>query len=650
MNINWRSGSREICFQNRTLILKSSGLSRDIDFSAGYPRTLRVKSGDDVLAVANQQPDVRIAGLYPFAEFTKPGMQPEIISCCIKEMPESDRDAVYLEMICFEKFRRIEILYRYILYDTIPAIGIEIELISGVTPLVYRGCRHYEKFNKIRDFSCCSIMDTLTLPESKPCKSLEFRMRTDYHNDLLVENCDRSDGLYGVNIFTGGQVIWLQEAPPSEERMEIFEADFLVTENVISSCGSGFTAFDIIPGQRMKSCRHTLLIGRDCGEACRKYLQRRGYGQNNSAGKVTVNPWGGGNFNTLVNEEFLLREISAAAECRADIYQIDDGFQSGGNLGDLSALNRYITPEYWQFASDRFPEGPDKVVWHAQKNGIKLSLWFAPGCNREFDDESLTVLLNWQKRYGINIFKLDGVVLDSCRAHDNFRKLLESLKSSGITVNLDVTNGLRGGVCEFGEFGPVFLENRYVNQTWVDVPYDPEATLKNLWQLSKYIPAGNIQIEVPSPQDIIEDFFGQNGRPPRPDRYDFKFWLAAAMPALPLLWFQPSKQSTKIRHDCREMMKIYRECQRLISGGDIVPVGAVPGCGITGFIGNGRICFAYRTLKADGEANIFPHHYDSRLIYSSSTSELHPDGRVILSEPGSFAIWEIKVDKKDEIL
>ena len=201
MNINWRSGSREICFQNRTLILKSSGLSRDIDFSAGYPRTLRVKSGDDVLAVANQQPDVRIAGLYPFAEFTKPGMQPEIISCCIKEMPESDRDAVYLEMICFEKFRRIEILYRYILHDAIPAIGIEIELISGVTPLVYRGCRHYEKFNKIRDFSCCSIMDTLTLPESKPCKSLEFRMRTDYHNDLLVENCDRSDGLYCGNIF-----------------------------------------------------------------------------------------------------------------------------------------------------------------------------------------------------------------------------------------------------------------------------------------------------------------------------------------------------------------------------------------------------------------------------------------------------------------
>ncbi len=642
-NFHWQHGDAQAVFKDNVLSLKSAALQREIDFSSGVPRTIQVIFEDAAVAGKNDAADVKIAGLEPFAEPVKPGMRPQVISAAVRKAPDFDRGAFYAEIVCFEEFRRIEILYRYILHPNSASIGIEVELTSAVAPLYFRGFRHHKTFNAVRNFSVCTVIDTLVPVEKSDCRALEFRMRTDYHDDLLREEHNRADGMYHGNIFSCGKLTWLQEAPPSEERMEQFEADFAVQGNSLLSCGGGFTAFDILPGVRVKSCRHVLLAGQDPAELCRKYLRARGYGQNKSAGKITVNPWGSGKFNTLVNEEFLLNEISAAEECGADVYQIDDGFQAGGNLGDLSAFNRCITPDYWEFDRVKFPEGIDKTVKFAAEKGIELSLWFAPGCNREFNDDSLEILRSWKQKYGISTFKLDGVVLDSSRSHNNFRHLLEELDHSGISVNLDVTNGLRGGVCEFGEFGAVFLENRYVTQSWVDVPYDPEATLKNLWELSKYIPADNIQIEAPSPEEIIENFYGKNGRPPRPDRYDFDFFLAVTMPASPLLWFQPSKQSEKLRQLCRKMMDIYRYCRKLIGNGDIVPTGSRPGSGgITGFIGAGKVCFAYRTLEAVGSEKIFPQHQKSRLICSSAPAELYSDGRAVLSKAGSFAIWEIE--------
>lgn len=43
----------------------------------------------------------------------------------------------------------------------------------------------------------------------------------------------------------------------------------------------------------------------------------------------------------------------------------------------------------------------------------------------------------------------------------------------------------------FNEYGNVFLENRYTD--WQN--YYPYWTLRNLWMLSKYVPAERLQIE-----------------------------------------------------------------------------------------------------------------------------------------------------------
>lgn len=54
-----------------------------------------------------------------------------------------------------------------------------------------------------------------------------------------------------------------------------------------------------------------------------------------------------------------------------------------------------------------------------------------------------------------------------------------------VTFNMDVTAGRRNGYHFFNEYVSLFLENRYTD--WVN--YYPYCTLRNLWSLSRYLPA-----------------------------------------------------------------------------------------------------------------------------------------------------------------
>lgn len=54
-----------------------------------------------------------------------------------------------------------------------------------------------------------------------------------------------------------------------------------------------------------------------------------------------------------------------------------------------------------------------------------------------------------------------------------------------VIFNLDATAGRRGGYHSMNEYGNIFLENRYTD--WGN--YYPYRTLRNLWQLSRYVPA-----------------------------------------------------------------------------------------------------------------------------------------------------------------
>lgn len=171
-----------------------------------------------------------------------------------------------------------------------------------------------------------------------------------------------------------------------------------------------------------------------------------------------------------------------------NVFQLDDGWQKGkspnSKSGKGSFKDIWKDSLYWTPDPVKFPNGLTRVVEKAHKLNMRLGLWFNPSIQNNFADwkmDAAAVLALW-RRYGITIFKIDGVQITTKIAEEHLRCFFDSVtaQSEGkIIFNLDVTAGRRGGYNMFNEYGNIFLENRYTD--WGN--YYPYQTLRNLWQL-----------------------------------------------------------------------------------------------------------------------------------------------------------------------
>ena len=103
-------------------------------------------------------------------------------------------------------------------------------------------------------------------------------------------------------------------------------------------------------------------------------------------------------------------------------------------------------------------------------------------------------IIGLYKKYGICCFKIDGLQIPTKTAEQNLRRLFDTVLEQTnyeVIFNLDATAGRRGGYHYMNEYGNIFLENRYTD--WGN--YYPYRTLRNLWMLSRYVPAEKVQIE-----------------------------------------------------------------------------------------------------------------------------------------------------------
>lgn len=147
------------------------------------------------------------------------------------------------------------------------------------------------------------------------------------------------------------------------------------------------------------------------------------------------------------------------------------------------------------------------------------------------DAQAITELY---RKYGIRVFKIDGVNIPTKRAEENLRCLFEKVwedTNHAVVFNLDVTAGRRGGYHLFNEYGNIFLENRYTD--WGN--YYPYWTLRNLWMLSKYVPTEKLQIEFlnkwRNSDKYGDDIFA-------PSHYSFDYLFAISMAGQPLAWME----------------------------------------------------------------------------------------------------------------
>lgn len=343
-----------------------------------------------------------------------------------------------------------------------------------------------------------------------------------------------------------------------------------------------------------------------------------------------------------------MNELKAAGEIHATHYQIDDGWQKGRALQELSLNNRHIQREFWDISEEQLPNGLDNLVNFARKNNVETALWVAPSYNCEYRDwqDFSEILFDFYKKYNIKMFKIDAVKIRTKEAEDNLEMIFKTLRerSNGeIFFNHDTTNGQRPGYFMFLEYGNIFLENRYLHRK-AKLPYHPESTLKNLWNLAKYVRPQVLQIEVPNPHIIDYSAYEEN-QLFAPDVYPPEYWFAIAMFANPLMWLAPSQLPENIKKTFRELIDLHLKFRQQIFEGEVYPIGNEPdGKSITGFIsinadGTKGFILLFRELEAAESAKFDIPFINGEISFEKIAGQ---DGHINYSESGGA---EVKIEK-----
>ncbi|MCQ2114581.1 MAG: FAD-dependent oxidoreductase [Bacteroidales bacterium] len=502
-------------------------------------------------------------------------------------------------------------------------------------------------------------------------KAVEFSDVTDWNNNL-VKTVDfipyRKLGYRGNLLFArdtdGNGLFFLKEAPCSSVQLAYPGKDFEVEAGSFAVVGLGAEASDLAGGEWVKlySCvTGAYGVGELAAlQALRCYQKQIRVHMEGRDEMVMMNTWGDRSQDAKVNESFCIQELEKAARLGITHFQIDDGWQEGKSPNSAVAKgsfkNIHDNPLYWTPARDKYPHGLAPVVAKAKELGIELGLWFNPSVQNDFEDweKDVEAVVRLYEEYGIKVFKIDGLAVPTKKAEANLRKFFDGVlekTANQVVFNLDATAGRRGGYHMFNEYGNTFLENRYTD--WRN--YYPYWTLRNLWQLSPYVPAERLQIEFLNKWRNAERYEGCEFAP---QSYDFSYIFATSMAGQPLAWMEASNLPEEA-YDCAQLIKDYVSLAPEFHEGTILPIGNEPsGRSWTGFQsvnGNKGFVLVFREDNEDESQDLktwFPQSAKVNFTcvlgcgsdFSSSASK---DGSITFSLPrkNSFAMYRYQIDK-----
>jgi len=301
------------------------------------------------------------------------------------------------------------------------------------------------------------------------------------------------------------------------------------------------------------------------------------------------NTWGDRNGRTRVEQEFIKREIDAAAEMGLDIVQIDDGWQVG--VPDVFDENKFrvFGDGFWELRDDIFPKGMRYLRDYAAKKGVQLGLWFAPQSRNGFEsfERDIAVLKKAYDEWGIRYFKLDMIQLISDGLCEKMREFLNAVYSFGkdVSVELDVTADKRLGYLNSAPYGTIFVENRYTK--WANAY--PHNTLRNLWQLCRYVPSSKLQFELVNPR-LNSDCYKEND-PLKPSEYDIDYLFAQVMFSNPLFWLETQFVWDEDKEKLKKIVSLWKKYRSELDASDIRPICEKPsGTSVTGFVAESGEC------------------------------------------------------------
>lgn len=505
-------------------------------------------------------------------------------------------------------------------------------------------------------------------------KTVEFWDATDNHDNLVreTENFLYYKNSYRGNLLfassqKGGQGVWmLKEAPTSRSQLNYPGKDFSSDGSALHMLGPGIAPGDVTADAWVKA--YSSVVGLydgtdlDASMRLRAYQKklRRHIPQRDEM--VMMNTWGDRNQDARVGEKFCIEEVEKAHRLGISHFQIDDGWQSGKSPNSAFAggsfKNIWANPDYWAPDPKKYPNGLGPVVEAADRLGITLGLWYNPSIKDNFIDwrKDADAIIGLWRKYGIKVYKIDGVELPTKEAEVNFRRILDTVleaSAGDIVFNLDVTAGRRGGYFMFNEYGNLFLENRYSD--WGN--YYPYRTLRNLWMLSRYVPAENIQLEFLNNWRNRDKYATDDAL--APGAYSFEYLFAITMAGQPLAWMEASNLPED-GFDIAELIRSYREVSADFHSGVVMPIGAEPdGYSWTGFQSicgeNEGYLLVYReNASQDGELSAYlpagaKVEVQNVLGYGPKKKVLKvaESGKIVLSLPSenSYALLRYKVKR-----
>ena len=521
-----------------------------------------------------------------------------------REVKESVIHPSYLETEVSFTIGALHIRRIYRIYKDSPAIACDTYL-KGSTDVILDGKVANLADNKNIEFTAdmktkqvTAVLDQIKLDGYHwQTKLVEFYDVTDWNNNLVFEtniipyrkNTYKGNLLFAHNKENDNGFFFLKEAPSSSVQLAYNGYDFTTEFGHFVVTGLGMTEKDIKDDEWRKT--YSCVIGVYCGNELNQLTALRSYQKNlrkllaQRDEMVMMNTWGDRSQDSKVNEKFSLIEVERAAKLGITHFQIDDGWQIGKSPNSAVAKgsfkNIWDNPDYWKPDPQKYPNGLHPIVKRGKELGIEICLWFNPSVQHDYADwkKDAQAMIDLYNEYGIRTFKIDGLAIPTKESEINLRKLFDKVlekTNNNVIFNLDATAGRRAGYHMFTEYGNIFLENRYTD--WQN--YYPYWTLRNLWQLSKYVPAEKLQIEFLN-KWRNNDKYGKDIFAPA--NYSFEYLFATTMAGQPLAWFEGSGLPEEAL-SINKAITAYRTVQHDFHSGTILPIGDEPsGKSWTGF-------------------------------------------------------------------
>lgn len=584
--------------KNDTLVIENELIARRYLWNGGnlITHSLTDKKSGQRWTMTSSNPDLSLPGQTDKARNA---------AFSTRMVPQTSVAYAHLEATVTYTLDRLEVKRVFRLYTAVATIACD---------LFYRGesnanwlqagasladMINLEKLTATNAASNTPVIEKVALPGRHwQLNAVEFFDITDRFNTLVhrVEALSYRPNLYRGNLLFAHDpvgkrgIFMLKEAPTSNVQLAYPGGDFLTDFGNFNVIGAGMMPADLHPTEWRQG--YGFVTGLYAGEVKNGYWALRDYQQRLRILKpgrdemVLMNTWGDRGQDSRVNEKFALAELDAGAKLGITHFQLDDGWQSGRSSNSAfkggSLSNIWDNKNYWEPNPERFPNGLGPVVKKGKDLGIEICLWFNPSRDNsnEYWEKDADALIGIYQKTGIRTFKIDGVNLPDKLAEVNFRKFLDKVSQETdyqVVFNLDVTAQRRGGYHYLNTYGNIFLENRYTD--WIN--YYPYTTLRNLWMLSQYVPAQNLQIEFLNKWRNTDKYPAND--PFAPKNYSFDYLFAITMMAQPLAWFEGTGLPPEA-FTTSKMIKTYLQHNTRIHAGQIFPIGEQPdGQSWTGF-------------------------------------------------------------------